>query len=171
MYKLLFLFLAIAMLSCQNSTKIQSDTNQEKQNAASDENSTRETDPVLDSAKLMQAIQNQKHLSTEMIVSKTWSIDSSYIQWYGEEGEDAYQANEDMNYHYSFHNDGTYNVDAVIDSKGTWKLDTEAKTITYDNEVSQLMAGTDYIYVDETTMKWITFNNMGIFVTVFHAVE
>lgn len=128
---------------------------------------------VLDSVEVRQRIVEAPSVSVEDIVSNTWSCDSTIVQYFESfyEGHETYEETEDMGYHYTFYESGEYEIEAIISSDGTWNLDTETKLLSMTSNLRSTLDQENHVLISNGRMEWISIDENGIYISIFHAVE
>lgn len=125
----------------------------------------------LDSATVMRLILSGP-APTKQDLLGTWTVDSVFIQYKAPafEGQELYTEMEDMGFPYSFYEDGTFAIDAFIDTEGTWSLNENTRIISVRDTKGRLELD-DYLVIHGNVMQWITFRDGDIYISLFHKGE
>jgi hypothetical protein len=104
--------------------------------------------------------------SKELCASK-WRTKTGKIQLFAYEDEPAsYKEVEEMGYVYTFSPDGTYTVDALMDTDGVWTIDPTTKIVDMHNNVTSLANQHAYMIAEENTLTWYEWTKDGLYITV-----
>lgn len=134
---LLFFLVAIAPIKAQDTAAILLDTNMLKEIVAN-------ADPV----PLATLLENQ------------WVHKQSIIQYHDafDEGP-LYEVKDEMEYVYHFKEDGTYWIDAILDTDGTWSYDGTAKTFSIKSNFRSYISHSGPITYENGVLKWYEVND------------
>jgi|GEM_PF-6627323 len=110
---------------------------------------------VLDSIKLKEIVANAEAVPLETLLNNNWVHTQSIIQYNNgfDEGP-LYEVEDEMDYVYHFNEDGTYWIDAILDTDGTWSYDKEAKTFSIKSNFRSYISHSGPITFEDGILKW-----------------
>ena len=85
----------------------------------------------IDSTKVLSQARKSGPVSKEILQSTGWVHVQTNVQHYNRYGEDGpeYQELEEYNYVYYLKPDGNFEIDAILDTDGTWTYDNKARRL------------------------------------------
>lgn len=120
---------------------------------------------VQDSASTMKLVLNAPQPEIADITG-VWQIDSLYSYY----SDGTFRASEDMHFKYQFNKDGTYSIDAAINSQGTWEFNKEKRSLIMIKDGDEAM-NPEYIIAEPKRLQLIGFREGDTYISVYHRVE
>lgn len=122
-----------------------------------------QTEEYIDQTKVRNAIEKGKGMTAEELTDHEWVVNLSIMQLIYDDPEE----NDIMDlgfdgYTYTFHPDGTFDVDAIIDTDGTWELRDNGKLLYLYNNFRD-DEEFHHLLLDDQMMKWYLFEGKSTF--------
>lgn len=106
---------------------------------------------VVDSEALLAEATNSTQVNTEELTANGWVHVQTNIQHYNHYGDEGpyYEEIEEYNYVYHLNQDGNFEIDAIIDTGGTWKYDETKHHLVLTSDFRDYLSKDCIIYMPE----------------------
>jgi hypothetical protein len=126
----------------------------------------------MDTAQYRNLVNTTPVITPKELCANKWKTKTSMIQWFAYDDVAAsYEETEEMGYVYTFSPDGTYTVDAILDTDGLWTIDSSTKIVDMRNNLTRIANQHAYMILKGNTLTWYEWTEAGLFVTVLEKTD